>query len=762
MHEQTISIAEYGDIINEIQMQPTWRSTADKEMDYANGNQLDSNITANQKTLGIPQLVDDLISPALLSIQGFETKTRTDWRVTPNGDIGGQDIADALSFELNKAERESHADRACSDAFHPQIACGVGFVEVTRNPNSFEFPYRCQYVHRNEIHWDMRAKETDLSDARWLLRQRWLNIRVAASAFPEWREKIESIGKGASWMDSVSRMDGGSSTGLQNAHVGSRVQTWLEEAWYNTTLREVCISELWYRRWVQVQVIKYADGRVEEFDMDNIEQLTALQFEGAQVSNSTVKKIRRSYWIGSVMLHDAPTPYPHNHFPYVPFFGFKEDMTGVYYGYVRGMKSPQDSRNAGISKLHWGMSVVRVTRTKGATQMTDAQLRQQISSRAADIVLDVQHMALPGAKFEVDRDYQLTDQHFKMIEESRAAIERVSGITASFMGERGTATSGTQEATQVEQSTQGLGRIMDNFRTARTQIGELLLALIIEDIGNKPYEVIIEGDAVKDDRLVRLNAADIDPVTGERKLTNDIQRTRLKVALEDVPSTNSYRAQQLNSMSEAIKSMPQEYQTAVLPFLVSLMDVPFKRDVVEALRAVDEKETPEQIDERIQQEVQDALQKAGNEIKLREIALKERIADTDIAKMEAEIKNIVAKAVLTGVQSAFSATQAAGSIATMPQLAPIADVIMSNAGYILPTKSDDPNLPSPEQAAMEPARTQIRVNADAPEGTLPENFIPNERQNTHPTFPPEPEMPATGEDGMQTATIADNVPTDSP
>ena len=121
--------------------------------------------------VGIPPAIEDLISPTLLAIQGYESTVRTDWRVTPDGDIGGQEVADALNYKLNQAERQSRADRACSRAFRSQIGCGLGWVEVSRNPDPFKYPYRCTAIHRNEIFWDMQAQEDDLGDARWLLRR---------------------------------------------------------------------------------------------------------------------------------------------------------------------------------------------------------------------------------------------------------------------------------------------------------------------------------------------------------------------------------------------------------------------------------------------------------------------------------------------------------------------------------------------------------------------------------------------------------------
>lgn len=744
-----LSIEEYSEIIHEIEEQPRWRATADEEMDYADGNQLDGELLRKQRELGIPPAIEDLIGPALLSIQGYEATIRTDWRVTPNGEPGGQDVADALNYRLNQAERQSKADRACSEAFRPQIGCGIGWVEVAREPDPFKYPYRCMAIHRNEIHWDMKAREADLSDARWLRRRRWIAPDRLALVFPEHAELIRTCGnKGPSWWADMADIDGGASTGLQNAWATGRAYTIQEEHWYNPTTKELGIAEVWYRRWVRVPVIKSPDGRVVEYDENNIAHSFAVASGAAKVAMATIARVRRSYWLGPYLLHDGPSPYRHRHFPYVPFWGFREDATGVVYGYVRGMKYAQDSLNSGNSKLRWGLSVTRVERTKGAVDMTDAQLRRQVARADADIVLNAQHMATQGARFEVKRDYQLTDQHYQMLQDNRQTIERVSNITSGFQGKQGTATSGIQEQTQVEQSNQALGRMMDNFREARTMVGELLMSMIIEDMGNEEQTIVIEGDAVRADRVVVVNHPEVDPATGVPYLSNDVQRTRLKVALEDVPSTSAFRSQQLQALTEAIKPLPQEYLAAAIPFLTTLMDVPFKRDLVEAFRAVAQHATPEEIEQQIKQAVEDALAKAGNDIKLRELELKER-------KAGSEIKEIDAKAVQIGVQAAFSAMQAGAQIAQMPMIAPIADAVMQGAGYQRPNPAgDDPNFPVAGQTAAMNIKSPY-IQGRGAEGAE----APPVQENTSPAFPPVPDDGTSPMQGIETPRTTDNLPT---
>jgi len=744
-----ITQSEYVDMLYELENQPLgWRTTADKEMDYADGNQLDTELLRAQKALGIPPAMEDLIGPALEAIRGFEVATRTDWRVTPNGQPGGQDVADAINFKLNEAERQSKADRACSEAFRPQIGVGLGWVEVSRESDPFKYPYRCRAIHRNEIHWDMSSRSTDPEEWRFLRRQRWLHPSRLERVFPKHKDLLRQYGKhGATWWATGELdMTGGMGTNLRNAWNEARAWTVAEDRLYNPATKEVCISELWYRRWVDVGVLHSPDGRVVEYDDKNELHNRALATGLVKYSRAVVTRVRRAYWLGPHLLDDSPSPYSHRHFPYVPFFGFTEDNTGVPFGYVRGLIYQQDTLNSGSAKLRWGMSAVRTERTKGAVAMTDAQFRRTVGRIDADIILDPEAMGKPGARFDVKRDFQLTQHQLALLDNARQAIQRISpAASGAFSGKRGTATSGVQEQTQVEQANQSLSDMMDNFKWARTMVGELLMSMIIEDIGAKPMTVVIEGDAVTADRTVVINKPETDPETGQAYLSNDLQRTRLLVSLEDVPSSASYRGQQLNAMSEAVKSLPAQYQAAAMPFLASLMDVPFKRDLVEALRAAGAQESPEQVEKRIKDEVAKALAQAGHDLKTRELDLKER-------KGDAEIQAIMAQAVQTGVQAAFAAMQAGQVVATMPMVAPVADAIMQGAGYRRPTPAgQDPNFPTAPQTAA--------VNMPAPyvqgEG---QGAVPPVRENTSPEFPPVPQQADTGMGGIETPRTSDNVP----
>lgn len=736
-----LTLDEFSQYFHEIEEQPGWRAKADREMEYYDGNQLSSEVLQRQQQIGMPPAIEPLIGPAIDAVLGLEAKTRADWRVQPDAeDPSGDAVAKALNFKLNKAERKSKADKACSDAFKPQVAAGIGWVEVSRNPNPFQFPYRCKAIHRNEIWWDMLATEEDLSDARYLIRRRWTPTAQAKLMFPDKKDLIGQVVSGWPIYEGLGTTEGGTSTDLVSAWDQQRGWSVEEQQWRDMTGKRVCLFEVWYRRWNRVLVLKMPDGRVVEYDRNNKLHVQFVAIGATVPEWAIVPKMRMSMWMGPHRLKDEPTPYRHQKFPYVPFWGKKEDRTGVPYGLVRGMMYMQDNVNATNSKLRWGLSAVRTERTKGAVNGTDEQFRREVGRVDADIILNQEHMAKPGASFKVQRDFELNQQQYQMLQDSRAGIQRVSG---NLQSDPNGANSGIQETTQIEQTTQSLAEITDNFATSRAEVGDLLLSLIVEDMIGREETVVIKGDPLREEQVVKLNS----PVQDEDGITyldNDVERTMLKVALNDVPSTPSYRSQQLSAMSEAFKAMPPQFQQVAMPYLIALMDLPNREDIIKAVREAAKQMTPEQMQERIDEAVNQARMADARDLKLQELSMR-----YPKEKLDAEIGEILAKSFKTYVEGLYSANQTGATIAMNPAIAPVADAVAEAAGYRPPNPVGvDPNLPVP--AGLPPAAV-----ADVA-GT------PGVAENTSPALPPVPPGPGSpldgAERGIETERATDNVP----
>ena len=747
--EGTLDLLTFTQWVQECQDQPDWRAKADRECDYYDGNQLDSDVMRKARERGLPPAIEPLVGPIIDSVLGMEAKTRTDWRVIPDSDKQNDDVADALNYRLNQAERHSKADAACSDAYASEIKAGIGWVEVAREQDPFKYPYRCQGVHRNEIWWDWKARP-DMSDARFLIRRKWMHRKIAALMIPSKAELIEHAGAGWQQFDpGMLSMEGGTSTGLANSWSDERGWSIEEQQWRDIHNQMVCLFEVWYRDWQRVMVIESPDGRVIEYDETNMMHVQAVASGLVRVSSAVIGKVRLAWFMGPHKLADMESPYKHGKFPYVPFWGKREDRTGVPYGLIRGMIYLQDEVNARIARMQWGLSATRTTRTDGAVLDDDDTFRDEVGRPDADIVLDPEAMR-QGGVFKVERDFELNRQQYDRLVDAREGIKRTGGISDAFMGMGAQSQSGVMQAGLVEQSNQNLADINDNFKESRQCVGDLLLSMIIEDMGSNHESVFIDGQSLKDDKVIELNVPAVDPDTGIQYLDNDVQRTKLKVTLADVPSTPSFRTQQLAAMSEAFKAAPPEYQKIMMPHLFSLMDVPNKQDIVKAIKELgDGQQSEEQIQQRIDQAVQDALTKAMVDLKNRELDMKAPLIVAQTKKTNAESVN-------KNVEAQFGAIQTAQTITAIPQTAPLADMLLQSDGFVDANGGTImPNAPAPVVGAM-PAMEGRPAELDPQQVAAIQRQQPatarqvlgTQRRNTSPQFPANPAMPANPDVGF--------------
>ena len=183
METQSITLEESRRIAEDIRRQPAWRNDSDVSCDYYDGNQISSQIAQELEARGMGPLITNIIKPTVNALLGMEAQNRSDWRISSDDDEH-QEVAEALSAKLHEAERETRADQAISEAYANQVKSGLGWVEVGRNPNPFGYRLRVEPVHRREIFWDWSARKADLSDARYMVRERWYSYDLVAQYFP--------------------------------------------------------------------------------------------------------------------------------------------------------------------------------------------------------------------------------------------------------------------------------------------------------------------------------------------------------------------------------------------------------------------------------------------------------------------------------------------------------------------------------------------------------------------------------------------------
>lgn len=616
--------------LREIKHQPHWRREADRCADYYDGNQLSPETVEKLKDRGQPPLITNLIKPTIDTVLGMEAKTRTDWRVRPEDD--GQcedDLAEALSVKLKHAEIESRADRAVSDAYAAQLKAGLGWVEIAREMDPFKCPYRVRYVHRREIFWDWRAEAPDLSDARYLIRRRWLELEHAIALMPQYADLFRMTTGGWAGFDPLLEQD------------SRLVQSWEIERdtriaavdWRDIQRMRICLYEIWYRKWVRGHVMTLPNGTVMEVDFDNPRHQEAIVSGIAQVRSATFQKVRLAWYTGPHFLYDVPSPYKHGQFPYVPFFGYREDLTNVPYGIVRAMVSPQDEVNARKSKMLWSLNSRRVI--ADADSVVDhARAASEVSRPDAYVILNANRK--PQSQFRVEPGSDLAAQQFQVMQEAKQEIAESSGIHKSMQGQQSGATSGTAINSLVEQGLNTLAEINDNYRYSRRLVGEMLFDLMRQNLLQGPAQVQIgEG---KQRKIIPLNVMAVNQETGQQEVVNDVAKVKAKIVLDDIPSTPTYRAQQLQMLSEITKSLPPELQAQVIDFVIESTDMPKRHQLADRLRAAIGIHTPEEQEAAAQQ--QQAMQQHEMQLQTAERTAKIGETQAKAQKLMAEAKEI--------------------------------------------------------------------------------------------------------------------------
>lgn len=656
-----VSLQTLERIVGDISLQPLWRAEADRAADYYDDKQFTPAEIDELESRGQPVLIHNLIKPAINSVLGMEAKTRSDWKLLADDDAG-LPVVEALNEKLNEAARLARANRACSDAYAAQVKSGLGWVEVKRNADPFGNPYQVNYIHRREMFWDWHSQRPDLSDARWIMRRKWVEADDLMMSFPQHRELIEAISNGWKGFDVFNSDEALMySEDLMSAYTIQNGGTNLtEDEWYDPDRKRCLVFEVWYRVREMKPVLTLPSGAKFVFDRKDPRHRAAALSGRAEVVMAPVQRMRLAFFAGPHRLVDMDSPHPHNHFPYVPFWGYREDRTNVPYGIIRSMMPAQDEINKRRSRLTWLLNAkLIVVEDDAVTELSDEDLLDRVHSGQGVIRLDSERRHADRKGLDILTDMGVTGQQFQVMQDAEKMIQDVAGIYNAFLGKEGAADSGVAINSLVEQSTTTLAEINDNYRYARQQVGELLLAHIVQDIGDKETTVLTNVNKPRPTKRIVLNERHDD---GMRvKINNNVQRTKTQVIVDDIANSPGYRQQMARSLMDMAGQLPKEYQAALIDLIVELSDIPNRDDVLKRIRQVSgqgvnpedltdaEREAMER-KQKLQQEVETLeLEKLRAELqemqaRARELNAKaqhqERLSEDEEAKLEAEIRKL--------------------------------------------------------------------------------------------------------------------------
>lgn len=665
------------------------------DQDYYDGEQWSEEDKEIVEGRGQTACVFNLIATTLRWITGTEKRTRVDYRVMPRHADDRKDAENKTSLlkyisDVNKYSFER------SRAFADAVTVGLGWLEDGIRNDSEDEPLFARFESWRNMWYDPLSIAPDMSDARFLFREKWVDLDVAVMMFPDREAELRIADSNIISINQVNRemgnpylYDDPASNGILNGSptdllgCGSR--------------QRVLLCEAWYRVPVKTKVLKQQGATYNGAIYNDTDPIHSWAAENGLATTYDAVKMQMRLMLlcisgqGATVLQDSQSPYWHNRFPFTPVWGYRKGKNNAPYGVTRGIRDPQDDLNKRRSKSLYLLNSKQVVADKGAVDDVDAAM-EEIARPDGWIEKNV------GKELRIEPQAQLASGHVQMLDQDARFIQESAGVTDENLGRQSNAISGKAIESRQNQGYTTTSDLFDNLRLSIQLTGERQLSLI-EQFYDQPKQMRISGERKSDINFVELNTEDG---------INSITKSQADFVVDEQDFRGTVRQAMFDSMLEMSTKLPPEVGLKLLAVAFEMSDVPMRDEFVKILREVtgmpdpDEKDDPQTAEKKAAMEQQAQAQQAAaaqQQQMAMEMAMKEGLAN--IALIEGKAKEALARGnkaeletMLSKLEALTRAMSIAGSAAVAPELTTAADQILSDVTAIPTVNNVAPPLPA--------------------------------------------------------------------
>jgi len=574
------------------------RKKSERDRDYYDGNQLTA---AEMKVLaerGQPDVIVNRIQSKINYLVGFEATNRTDpkgFPRTPQDEGAAEACTDALRYTEDKAELKPKF----SNVWEQMLVEGYGGVELiveekfdtaTGQPKREIAAVEWDW---DRLFYDPHSRKSDFSDARYLGGVVWMDAEDAKQMWPG-EEQSESIEK--------TILDGQLSTTYDDRPEWSKWTT-------GKGRKRVRIVQIYHREgreWILCKFTK--GGKLESMPVPFKDQ------DG----DSWCPLILQSAFV---------------------------DRKNNRYGIVRSMVSVQDEINKRRSKALHRLSQRQVKAERGAVDDVDAA-KKELSKPDGWVEVN------PGFEFELLAQGDQLSAELTMLQEAKNEIE-LMGPNASLQGKGADAASGRAILANQSGGQTEISVLVDRHRNLKKRVYQRMWDLIrqfkddqwwirvtdneenVKFVGfNRPVTMReelmkrAETAGVPPDQFAQqIMELEADPNAAQQleqviRTENNPSEMYMDITVEEIPDTANIAMEQFDAL---IKLAP----AVVFPptVYIKASGLRNKRELLEEIQGGGQKQDP-----------------AAAELKMRG-------AVAEVAKIEAEIEEIKARALKTRVEA---------------------------------------------------------------------------------------------------------------
>ena len=316
-----------------------WYNEAKNAYDYFSGNQWEEQDLQKLRDERRPAIVFNRIPRVINAIAGLEIENRQEVVYTPR-ENGAALASEILTGAADWVRDQCDAEDEESEAFKDCLKVGMGWTETHLDYETDpDGAILIERVDPMEMVWDPMAKKRNLSDARWICREKVYT-----------RKEFKAL-----WPDApVDLLNGPDDPKGMQPHDRTIAPWYIVDQSSKDQRQKDKIRVAQYQKWIRVPFYRVQDTDDDIVEMD-VEEFNKMKSKIKALGFKYIKQIRRVYKqyfvAGQTMLEKGNNPV--NMFTLRAMTGLNDRNKNYWFGMIKIMRDPQQWANKWLSQtLH--------------------------------------------------------------------------------------------------------------------------------------------------------------------------------------------------------------------------------------------------------------------------------------------------------------------------------------------------------------------------------------------------------------------------
>ena len=546
-----------------------WRQRAEVAFKYEEGDQLDAMILAALAERKQPPVIENMIRPQRKVFMKNYMKMRL--KAAFMGRNAGMDDAHAFMLnDLNRSvDQENNFLREEGQAVKDAFIGGLGWIERQHEIGRDGWPRIAARREDPFVMWrDPFGRRLDLSDSRYLIRSKWVDLDEAIAAMPDKRQEL------------VNCISSGSSPVARHGLLDPSWDQANEFGFIDAQRKRLRLFEVWYRRREQRQATITPEGvRVTLDFLGERQAKQAIERAGLVAESVIIDQMWVGLYCGMTLLHHDRSPYINNQFPFTMYFwNLKKDGSAI--GWVsEDMMSLQDALNKRQSKALHLLNNRQLIIADNATEMNDEQLATAIAS--PDGIFRITSGRNVSDVISLVSNTELGQSQLAMYNQSKQAFTDTGGRSEVSEGQAPGDVRSDRGLARLEANAAGMdAEVFENIKLSR-KMGLLVQTAMIQQF----YTEQMVFQVTENEEDVRVFQLTKDDFTAIRKYN-------VNLAIIEEPDYTTSRQQQIDAIFQTLPQVLQ-FGSGWANVLLGMTTLRDKEKLMEQVAALSQAPPPE-------------------------------------------------------------------------------------------------------------------------------------------------------------------------